>query len=71
MIGTTGWVLRTWFKTTLLLGLIVGVLWLVLGTGSGWFWTAVAAAALVEWLLIRQLAREWAWQARGEWWWAR
>ncbi len=71
MIGVTCWALRTWLKLTVLLALVVGGLWLWLGTGSGWFWTALAGAGFVEWFLIRQLAREWAWQARGEWWWAR
>ncbi len=71
VISTTGWVLRTWLKFTVLLALVVGGVWLWFGTGSGWFWTAAIGAGLVEWALIRQLAREWAWQARGEWWWAR
>lgn len=71
MISTTGWVLRTWIRTTLLVALVVGGVWLWFGSDSGWFWTAVIGAALVEWWLVRQLAREWSWQARGSWWWAR
>ncbi|WP_344024839.1 hypothetical protein [Pseudonocardia kongjuensis] len=67
---TTLWALRTWARLTLLLALLVGGLWLYLGTGSGWFWTAVAVAVVTEYYVIRQLAREWAWDARATWWWS-
>jgi hypothetical protein len=71
MWAVTGWAAATWLKTTLALATTVGVLWLVLGTGSGWFWVAVLTAALVEWRVTRALVAEWGWEARYSWWWAR
>ena len=47
------------------------VLWLLLGTGSGWFWAAVVGAVLVEWQTTRALAAEWSTEARYAWWWTR
>ncbi|WP_083275955.1 hypothetical protein [Pseudonocardia sp. HH130630-07] len=70
MIATTGWALRTWAKITLLLALAVGGVWLWLGSDSGWFWIALAGAGLTEYYVIRQLAREWSWEARATWWWS-
>ncbi|MFP5022527.1 hypothetical protein [Pseudonocardia phyllosphaerae] len=67
---TTLWALRTWFKLSLLLGLLVGVVWVWFGTGSGWFWTAIAAACVTEYYVVRQLGREWSWEARATWWWS-
>lgn len=67
---TTAWALRTWAKLTLLLVVIVGGTWLYLGTGSGWFWIVTGAALVAEWYVIRQLAREWSWEARSTWWWS-
>ena len=67
---TTLWVLRTWAKLTVLLALIVGGTWLYLGNGSGWFWVITGGALLTEYYVIRQLAREWSWEARATWWWS-
>jgi hypothetical protein len=44
--------------------------WLVYGIGSVWFWVAVLGGAAVELWTIRQLGREWAYEARSSWWWA-
>ncbi|GAA1187553.1 hypothetical protein [Pseudonocardia alaniniphila] len=71
MWSVTGWVFATWLKITLLLALAVLVAALVFGTGSGWFWLATAAAVLAELYVIRQLAREWGYEARLSWWWSR
>ncbi|WFG42403.1 hypothetical protein [Pseudonocardia alni] len=65
---TTAWVLRTWARFTLLFALIVGGTWLYLGTTSGWFWIVLAGAVVAEWYVVRQLAREWSWEARATWW---
>ncbi|ALE72995.1 hypothetical protein FRP1_07630 [Pseudonocardia sp. EC080625-04] len=70
MLSTTRWALRTWAKLTLLLAVLVGGLWLWLGTGSGWFWTAATLAAVCEYYVVRQLAREWSWEAWATWWWS-
>ena len=70
MGATTLWVLRTWAKLTVLFALTVGGLWLYLGTESQWFWVAVGGAGLAEWYVVRQLAREWSWEARTTWWWS-
>lgn len=67
---TTMWALRTWAKLTVLLLLIVGGSWLYLGTTSGWFWVITATATVAEYYLVRQLAREWSWEARATWWWS-
>lgn len=70
-MGTvTGWALRTWAKLTVLFALIVGGVWLFYGSHSGWFWTAVLAAVVAEYYVTRQLAREWSWEARANWWWS-
>jgi hypothetical protein len=71
MWAVTGWAAATWLKTTLALALAIGVLWLVLGAGSGWFWAATVAAALVEYQVTRALAAEWGAEARYCWWWTR
>ena len=67
---TTMWALRTWAKLTVLLTLIIGGAWLYLGTASGWFWVLTAAVVVAEYYLVRQLAREWSWEARATWWWS-
>lgn len=67
---TTLWALRTWAKLSLLLALIVGGTWAYLGSGSGWFWVVTAGAVTAEWYIVRQLAREWSWEARSTWWWS-
>ncbi|MEK6437478.1 hypothetical protein [Pseudonocardia sp. T1-2H] len=71
MWAVTGWAAATWLRVTLALATTVGVLWLVLGTGSGWFWAAVLGAALIEWKTTRALAAEWGAEARYSWWWTR
>lgn len=70
MWAVTGWAFATWLRCTLLLTALVGVAWLVLGTGSGWFWAALLGAGLLEVWAVRQLGREWAYEARSSWWWA-
>ena len=70
MWAATGWAVLTWLKLTALLGAVVLVCWWQLGTGSGWFLTACLTAVVVQLWAIRQLAREWAYQARSTWWWA-
>ena len=70
MATTTLWALRIWAKLTLVLLLIVGGTWLYLGTASGWFWVFTAIAVVAEYYLVRQLAREWSWEARATWWWS-
>lgn len=71
MWNITGWALITWLKFTVLFALIVGVVWLALGSGSGWFWTAAVAAVGTDLFLARQLSREWRWEASMRWWWTR
>jgi hypothetical protein len=70
MLAVTGWALATWLKSTLLLAAIVGVVWLVYGAGSGWFWGALVGSCVLEVWAVRQLGREWAYEARSSWWWA-
>lgn len=69
MWSTTGWVVRTWLKVTLLLGVLLGVAALVWGVGTKQFVVAVIVAVVVELVAIRGLCREWAFDARGRWWW--
>ena len=70
-MGTvTAWALRTWLKLTVLLVLIVGGCWLHFGTTSGWFWVIVGLAVVAEYYVVRQLGREWSWEARATWWWS-
>ncbi len=71
MWAVTGWALSTWAKLTALLAAGVGVAWLLLGAHSGWFWTVLLAAAGLEVYAIRQLGREWTYEARSSWWWSR
>ena len=71
MWEVTGWAFVTWLKLTALLAAVVGVCWLSLGAGSGWFWVAVSAAVLTDLWVARQLTREWAHEASYRWWWAR
>ncbi|SDG02339.1 hypothetical protein [Pseudonocardia oroxyli] len=71
MWAVTGWAAATWLRVTLALATALGVLWLVLGTGSGWFWAAVVGAVLVECQTTRALAAEWGYEARYTWWWTR
>lgn len=71
MWDVTGWALITWLKLTALLGAVVGVAWLTLGTESGAFWLIAIGAVLAELHIVRQLAREWGYEARFRWWWAR
>ena len=71
MLAVTGWALWTWLKCTALLAAAVGVGWLALGTGSGWFWTLGATAVVVDGVITRQLMREWSHEAGLRWWWTR
>ena len=70
MWGVTGWALVTWLKVTVVLALLAGVAWLVWGGHSGQFVLAVIGAVLLEVHAIRQLCREWAYEARSSWWWS-
>jgi hypothetical protein len=70
MWAVTGWALATWLKVTALLGALVLIAWLVYGIDSGWFWLAVLGGSVVELWTIRQLSREWTFEARSSWWWA-
>jgi hypothetical protein len=70
MWAVTGWAVATWFKCTLLLAAVVGVVALVCGIGSGWFWGALVGAGVLEVWAVRQLGREWSYEARSSWWWA-
>ena len=69
MWAVTGWAVLTWLKLTALLGAVVLAGWWQLGTGSGWFLTVCLTAAVVQLWAIRQLAREWTYEARSTWWW--
>lgn len=71
MWDVTGWAIVTWLKITLLLAVGVGVAWLALPAGSGWFWVALLGAGAAELFTTRQLTREWVDRARWSWWWAR
>lgn len=71
MFETTAWALVTWLKITALLAAIVGIAWWFLGTSHGAFWLITTGAVLAEGWLTRQLAREWGYEARYHWWWAR
>jgi hypothetical protein len=68
MLALTGWALAMWLRITLALALVVALVWWLAPT---WLWLALTAAVLIEAWTIRQLAREWSWQARAYWWWAR
>lgn len=70
MLGVTGWALATWAKLTAVLALAVGLSWWQLA-GTGWFPIACTATVVAEIYGTRQLAREWAHEARSSWWWAR
>ena len=69
MWTTTGHCLATWLKVTLVLGVLVLVAGIVWGFGTGPFVIAVIAAVVLDLLAIRGLVREWAFEARGSWWW--
>lgn len=71
MWDVTGWAAAVWLKWTFILAVSVGVAWLVLPNGSGWFWVICATAAAVEYFVTRQLGREWAHQVHFTWWGAR
>ena len=69
MWSTTGWAVWTWLKVTFLLAALVGIAALMWGVGSHQFIVAVIVAVVVELFTIRGLCREWAFDARGRWWW--
>jgi hypothetical protein len=70
MWAVTGWALTTWLKVTVVLVVLVGLAWLVWGVHSGQFVLAAIGAVLLEGYTIRQLCREWAYEARSSWWWS-
>ena len=70
MWATTAWALLTWAKVTAALALGVLLAWLLLP--PGWFALALVLAVLADGYAARQLAREWAHEARLScWWWSR
>lgn len=71
MWAVTGWAALTWLKLTAALAVAVGMCWLFLGTGSGWFWGITLAAVAIEVQATRALAAEWSAEARHSWWWTR
>ncbi len=68
MGGVTGWVLLTWLKITVGLGLGVLGVW-VFTDRPGYLTASLIVAGLVELWVIKALAREWAYEARTSWWW--
>jgi hypothetical protein len=68
MWAVTGWAVTTWLKITVFLALGIAAAWL--WCSPGWFAAVVTTAALVELWAIRQLAKEWAYEARSSWWWS-
>ena len=70
MGAVTAWALATWAKVTLFLALGVLLVWLLVA--PGWFLLALVLGAVAEAYTVRQLAREWADEARLRcWWWNR
>jgi hypothetical protein len=67
MWAVTGWAVATWLRVTLLLALGVAAGWWLLS--PGWFVACCIGAALAEVWTLRQLAREWAYEAHTSWWW--
>jgi hypothetical protein len=70
MWAVTGWALATWLKVTVVLVALVGAAWLAWGAHSGGFLLAVTGAGVLELYTVRQLCREWAYEARSSWWWS-
>ncbi len=68
MGSVTSWVLLTWLKITVALGLGVGGVW-VFTDRPGYLLAALIVAGLIELWAITALAREWAYEARTSWWW--
>jgi hypothetical protein len=68
MLALIGWALAMWLRITLALAATVALVWWL---APAWLWPALIAAVLVEVWTVRQLTREWSWQARAFWWWAR
>ena len=67
-MGTvTAWALATWAKITFVLAVAVLIAWLTLS--PGWFLLATGLAVLAEVYTVRQLAGEWADEARLRCWW--
>jgi hypothetical protein len=69
MLSTTGWCLLTWLKVTVVLAVAAVLVGLFCGFDSGQFVLAVVAGVVLDLLAIRGLIREWAFEARGNWWW--
>lgn len=69
MTSVTGWVMLTWLKITVTLGLGVLSVWLF-ADRPGYTLAAVIVAVLVEVWTVKALAREWAYEARTAWWWS-
>ena len=68
MLSLTGWALLTWLRITLTLAGVIGLVWWL---APAWLWLGLLAGAAVQVYVIRQLGREWSWQARTHWWWSR
>lgn len=71
MWHTTGWVLKTWLKTTLWIAAGVGAVWL-LTEDRGYLTGAIILGVLAEIWTLRCLGREWLDDAHAWcWWWPR
>lgn len=69
MLHTAGWAVKIWFKITVGLAVGVGLVWLFTD-GPGYTTAAIILAGLAEIWTIRQLCREWIFEARIFcWWW--
>jgi hypothetical protein len=69
MLAATGRCLAIWLKVTLVLAAVVAGFAIVAGVASPAFKVTVVVAVLLELAAIRGLAREWAFDAKGNWWW--
>ncbi len=70
MWAVTGWALATWLRVTAVLAALVGVALLAWGLHSTQFLLAAVGAGLLEGYTVRQLCREWAYEACSSWWWS-
>lgn len=71
MWAETGRLTSIWLRITFGVAVLLGVVLLVCGWHSTQFTVAALVAVLIEVWVIRSLAREWLWLARGSWWWGR
>lgn len=71
MLEATSRCLAIWLKVTIVLAVTVAGFAIFAGVHTGQFKVAVVVAVILELLAIRGLAREWAFDAKGNWWWPR